>query len=105
MHGDLAASKLTAPLVGHVGDGNFHLLLLADPADADENERARAFSHRLVERAIRMDGTCSGEHGIGMGKREYMGIEHGDAALAVMRAIKHALDPDNLLNPGKILPD
>ena len=102
---DLAASRLTAPLVGHVGDGNFHLLLLADPDDAAENERARAFSKRLVERAICLDGTCTGEHGIGMGKRKYMAAEHGDVALDVMRAVKHALDPDNILNPGKVLPD
>jgi len=104
-YADLDASRLTAPLVGHVGDGNFHLLLLADPDDRDENERARDFSNRLVERAIRMEGTCTGEHGVGIGKRKYLAIEHGDAALDVMRAIKRALDPDDLLNPGKILPD
>jgi D-lactate dehydrogenase (cytochrome) len=102
---DIAESRLTAPLVGHVGDGNFHLLLLADPDDADENERARAFSNRLVERALRMEGTCTGEHGVGMGKRKYMAKEHGDAALTAMRAIKRALDPDDILNPGKVLPD
>ena len=102
---DLAESGLVAPLVGHVGDGNFHLLLLADPDDAGENERARAFSNRLVERALRMDGTCTGEHGVGLGKRKYLALEHGAEALDVMRAIKHALDPDDLLNPGKILPD
>ncbi len=102
---DLAASGLTAPLVGHVGDGNFHLLLLADPAAADEIERTREFSNRLVERALRMEGTCTGEHGIGLGKRKYMTLEHGEAALEAMRAIKRALDPDNLLNPGKILPE
>ena len=102
---DLAQSGLTAPLVGHVGDGNFHLLLLADPDNEAENEDARAFSNRLAERAIRMDGTCTGEHGIGMGKRKYMSAEHGEAALDVMRAIKHALDPEDLLNPGKIFPD
>jgi D-lactate dehydrogenase (cytochrome) len=102
---DLATSKLTAPLVGHVGDGNFHLLLLADPADPDEIERAKQFSNRLVERALKMEGTCTGEHGVGLGKRKYMTLEHGEAALDTMRAIKQALDPDNLLNPGKILPD
>ena len=102
---DLAAEKLIAPLVGHVGDGNFHLLLLADTADSTELDRARNFSNRLVERAVRMEGTCTGEHGIGLGKREYMAIEHGEGALKVMRALKHALDPDNLLNPGKVLPD
>lgn len=102
---DLAASGLTAPLVGHVGDGNFHLLLLTDPNVPDEIERARAFSNRLVERAVKMEGTCTGEHGVGLGKRKYMTIEHGEGALDAMRAIKQALDPDNLLNPGKILPD
>jgi D-lactate dehydrogenase (cytochrome) len=102
---DLAASRLTAPLVGHVGDGNFHLLLLTDPDDADEMARARAFSNRLVERAVEMEGTCTGEHGVGLGKKKYMALEHGEAALQTMRAIKHALDPDDLLNPGKILPE
>ncbi len=102
---DLAQSGLVAPLVGHVGDGNFHVLLLADPDDAGENERARAFSNRLVERALSMDGTCTGEHGVGIGKRKYLAREHGPEALEVMRAIKAALDPDDLLNPGKILPD
>jgi D-lactate dehydrogenase (cytochrome) len=102
---DIAESGLTAPLVGHVGDGNFHLLLLANPDDAGENERARAFSNRLVERALRMEGTCTGEHGVGMGKRKYMAKEHGDVALDAMRAIKRALDPDDILNPGKVLPE
>ena len=102
---DLEHSGLVAPLVGHVGDGNFHLLLLAAPDDAAENERARAFAARLAERAIRMDGTCTGEHVVGLGKRKYMNMEHGAAALDVMRAIKAALDPDDLLNPGKIFPD
>ncbi len=102
---DIERSGLVAPLVGHVGDGNFHLLLLADPADAEENERAKAFSNRLVERAIRMDGTCTGEHGVGLGKRKYLALEHGEDALGVMRAIKSALDPLEILNPGKMLPD
>jgi D-lactate dehydrogenase (cytochrome) len=102
---DLQASGLTAPLVGHVGDGNFHLLLLADPDDPADMERAKQFSNRLVERAVNMDGTCTGEHGIGLGKRDYLAREHGDAAIEVMRAIKSVLDPENLLNPGKILPD
>jgi D-lactate dehydrogenase (cytochrome) len=102
---DLQRSSLTAPLVGHVGDGNFHLLLLTDPDNPQEMEAARAFSNRLVERAIALGGTCSGEHGIGLGKRKYLQLEHGDDALDVMRAIKQALDPSNILNPGKILPD
>jgi D-lactate dehydrogenase (cytochrome) len=99
---DLAASRLIAPIVGHVGDGNFHMLLLVDDKDADEFARAEAFLERLVERALAMDGTCTGEHGIGQGKMKYMASEHGAPALDVMRAIKHALDPLNIMNPGKI---
>jgi len=102
---DLDASGLTAPLLGHVGDGNFHMLILVQPDDTAGLAKAQAFAQRLAERAITMDGTCTGEHGIGLGKRKYMALEHGDGALAVMRAIKQALDPDNLMNPGKILPD
>jgi D-lactate dehydrogenase (cytochrome) len=102
---DIEASSLVAPLLGHVGDGNFHLLLLADPDSAEEIERARAFSQRLVERAIGMEGTCTGEHGVGRGKRQYLALEHGGDALDVMRAIKRTLDPDDILNPGKILPE
>jgi D-lactate dehydrogenase (cytochrome) len=101
---DIAQSGLTAPLVGHVGDGNFHLLLLLDEGDSAEAERAREFSSRLVERAIHMDGTCTGEHGVGLGKRKYLSAEHGDDALDVMRAIKRALDPLAILNPGKTIP-
>ncbi|MRR08837.1 FAD-binding protein [bacterium] len=102
---DLAAHQLTAPLVGHVGDGNFHLLLLTDPDSPEEMEAARAFSNRLVERALTLGGTCTGEHGVGLGKRKYLAQEHGDDALDVMRTIKQALDPQDILNPGKILPD
>ncbi|MFA6313045.1 MAG: FAD-linked oxidase C-terminal domain-containing protein [Sterolibacterium sp.] len=101
---DLEASQLQAPIVGHVGDGNFHLVLLVDPDNSIEVAQAHAFSNRLVERALGMEGTCTGEHGIGFGKKRYMAQEHGEAALTVMRAIKQALDPDNLMNPGKILP-
>ncbi|MEW6163978.1 MAG: FAD-linked oxidase C-terminal domain-containing protein [Pseudomonadota bacterium] len=102
---DLEQTGLVAPLLGHVGDGNFHMLLLVKPEDDGMLEKARGFAQRLAERAIAMDGTCTGEHGIGLGKRKYMALEHGDDALAVMRAIKMALDPDNIMNPGKILPD
>jgi D-lactate dehydrogenase (cytochrome) len=101
---DIAESRLLAPLVGHVGDGNFHQVLLIDPDNPAEVEQARAFSNRLVERALRMEGTCTGEHGIGIGKQKYMAQEHGEAALDVMRAVKQALDPENLMNPGKVLP-
>jgi D-lactate dehydrogenase (cytochrome) len=102
---DLARTGLVAPLLGHVGDGNFHMLLLVNPEDAAALGQAREFAQRLAERAIAMDGTCTGEHGIGLGKRKYMVMEHGAAALTAMRAIKQALDPHNLMNPGKILPD
>jgi D-lactate dehydrogenase (cytochrome) len=87
-----------------VGDGNFQMGLVIDPANAAEMAEAEAFNERLVKRAIAMDGTCTGEHGIGTGKRKYMRLEHGDG-VEVMRAIKKALDPDNILNPGKILPE
>ncbi|MDP2170003.1 MAG: FAD-linked oxidase C-terminal domain-containing protein [Rhodocyclaceae bacterium] len=102
---DLAQTGLTAPLLGHVGDGNFHMLLLVNPGDPAAMGQAQAYAQRLAERAIAMDGTCTGEHGIGLGKRKYMVMEHGAAALTAMRAIKQALDPHNLMNPGKILPD
>ncbi|HEY6832115.1 MAG TPA: FAD-linked oxidase C-terminal domain-containing protein [Pseudolabrys sp.] len=99
---DIAASRLIAPIVGHVGDGNFHLTLMVDKTDADEVKRAKALSERLVERALAMDGTCTGEHGVGQGKLKYLMAEHGAAALGVMAAIKHALDPQDIMNPGKI---
>jgi D-lactate dehydrogenase (cytochrome) len=100
---DLADSRLIAPILGHVGDGNFHLTLLVDLADADEVARAKALSARLVARALAMDGTSTGEHGVGQGKMAYLVDEHGEAALDVMRAIKRALDPQNVMNPGKVV--
>ena len=100
---DIAESRIVAPIVGHVGDGNFHLTLLVDMDDADEVERAKGLSERLVERALAMDGTCTGEHGVGQGKMKYLVAEHGAAALAVMASIKRALDPQNIMNPGKIV--
>ena len=99
---DAATSRLLAPVVGHVGDGNFHMLLLIDRNDADEVARAEDFLARLAERAVAMDGTCTGEHGIGQGKMKYLLAEHGAPALDTMRAIKRALDPLDILNPGKI---
>jgi D-lactate dehydrogenase (cytochrome) len=95
--------KLVAPIVGHVGDGNFHLTLLIDMNDPDEIKVAKAFSERLVERALAMDGTSTGEHGVGQGKMKYLLAEHGAPALDAMRAIKRALDPDDIMNPGKIV--
>ncbi|MDT6938974.1 FAD-linked oxidase C-terminal domain-containing protein [Brucella pseudogrignonensis] len=99
---DLAESGLIAPVVGHVGDGNFHLLLLLDTDDALEMERAEEFMDRLVKRALAMEGTCTGEHGIGQGKMKYLAMELGDAT-DYMQMIKKAIDPDNIMNPGKIL--
>ena len=99
---DAAASQFIAPIVGHVGDGNFHLLLLIDLDDGEEIKRAEALLERLVERALAMDGTCTGEHGIGQGKMKYLKAEHGEPALDAMRAIKRALDPLDIMNPGKI---
>ena len=100
---DLAASKIEAPLVGHAGDGNFHLIIMLDPDDAREFETVTGISERLVKRALKFGGTCSGEHGVGFGKLKYLEAEHG-AALNVMRAIKKALDPADLMNPGKLIP-
>lgn len=97
--------NLIAPVVGHAGDGNFHASLLLDMEDADEVARAAAFVNWLNELAISMDGTCTGEHGVGQGKRPYLVKELGPTAVSVMGAIKAALDPDNIMNPGKILPD
>jgi D-lactate dehydrogenase (cytochrome) len=98
---DLDKSRLVGTMLGHVGDGNFHVALLADGNDAHEVTRAEGFIERLALRAIAMDGTCTGEHGVGQGKMKYLEAEHG-GALVAMRAIKQALDPDNIMNPGKI---
>lgn len=95
---------LISAIVGHVGDGNFHCGLMIDPNNADEIEAAKAFAVMLGDLAIELGGTISGEHGIGMGKQSQMKAMHGDAALGVMRAIKTALDPYDILNPGKLLP-
>ena len=99
---DLDESTLTGTLVGHVGDGNFHMLYLVDPDSPEEMAEAQRLNARLVTRAIEMGGTCSGEHGVGIGKMSYLAKEHGDA-VETMRAIKHALDPKGIMNPGKIL--
>ncbi len=99
---DIEAAGLVGPIVGHVGDGNFHVSLLVDMEDADEVSRASGFMGRLVERAIAMDGTCTGEHGVGHGKMKYLQAELGDA-VDFMRTIKVAIDPLNIMNPGKIV--
>ena len=100
---DIRRSGLVAPIVGHVGDGNFHVLVLMDPDDPDEIEAAEEFVGRLNARAIAMEGTCTGEHGIGQGKMAFMRRELGDA-VDFMLAVKRALDPHDIMNPGKILP-
>ncbi|MGB3898533.1 MAG: FAD-linked oxidase C-terminal domain-containing protein [Mesorhizobium sp.] len=100
---DIAEMGLIAPIVGHAGDGNFHTLVLMDADDPAEIAKVEAFMARLNLRALAMDGTCTGEHGIGQGKAGFMRREHGHG-VEVMRAIKQALDPQNILNPGKILP-
>ncbi len=101
---DIAQVAIPIALFGHVGDGNFHLVVLVDPDNNQEMAEAAWISQRVVERAIAMEGTCTGEHGIGLGKRKYLVAEHGEVAVEVMRAVKQALDPGNLLNPGKVLP-
>jgi D-lactate dehydrogenase (cytochrome) len=99
---DLDAAGLLAPIVGHVGDGNFHVLFLLDPAVADEWRRAEQVYDAMIERALRAGGTCTGEHGIGVGKRSKLVQEYGTEVVELMRAIKNAWDPHGILNPGKI---
>jgi D-lactate dehydrogenase (cytochrome) len=99
---DIDASFLIAPIVGHVGDGNFHVAFVMDMDDPKEVAEAKRLNERLVHRALAMDGTCTGEHGVGHGKMDFLVAEHGEA-LSVMRDIKKALDPENLMNPGKIV--
>ncbi len=99
---DLAASDLLATMVGHAGDGNFHVIFVLDPDKPEEFDEARRVNERMVARALAMEGTCTGEHGIGSGKMDYLAKEHG-AAADVMRTLKRALDPANLMNSGKVL--
>jgi D-lactate dehydrogenase (cytochrome) len=98
---DIAEHGLTASIVGHVGDGNFHTCLLLDPDDPADIERGEEFHARLVRRALDADGTCTGEHGVGYGKARFLVEEHGRPAVEMMQAIKRALDPDGIFNPGK----
>jgi D-lactate dehydrogenase (cytochrome) len=100
---DIDANGLLAPIVGHVGDGNFHVLPLVDMDDLDEIRKAQDFVERLVERALEMEGTCTGEHGVGQKKMKYLEAEHGLEALDLMRTLKRAIDPHNIMNPGKIV--
>ena len=100
-HVDLDQSSVPATILGHVGDGNFHVIFSIDPDAPDEMAEVEAINARIVERALAMDGTCTGEHGIGIGKQDWLVAELGDA-VDLMRTLKHALDPHNLFNPGKI---
>jgi D-lactate dehydrogenase (cytochrome) len=99
---DLQQSGMLAPIVGHVGDGNFHVQMLVDAADHQEVEQAEALNARLVRRALAMEGTCTGEHGVGLHKQGFLLDELGASSVALMRQIKHAMDPHNLMNPGKV---
>ena len=100
---DIASSGIPGPILGHVGDGNFHAILLIDPDSSSEMDTAKALASRMATRALDMGGTITGEHGVGMGKLDKMTAEHGDA-WAVMGAIKAAFDPDGIMNPGKLVP-
>ena len=99
---DIAASGFSAPMVGHVGDGNFHTVILVEDDRPETLAAAWALDKKIVHRALALGGTCSGEHGVGLGKREFLEVEHGMEALSVMLSVKHALDPKGILNPGKI---
>jgi D-lactate dehydrogenase (cytochrome) len=96
------ASGIPYFLVGHVGDGNFHFGYLIDPEQPQERVSAEALNHQLVKRALALQGTCTGEHGVGLHKMDFLVAETGDGAVEMMRTIKRALDPKNILNPGKI---
>ncbi|MGA0597214.1 FAD-binding oxidoreductase [Enterovirga sp. CN4-39] len=100
---DIQEHGMIAPIAGHVGDGNFHVMPLVMMDDPAEVKMAEDFMHRLVERAIAMEGTCTGEHGVGQGKMKYLKAEHGENALEMMRLLKRSIDPDNIMNPGKIV--
>ncbi|XP_030222264.1 putative D-lactate dehydrogenase, mitochondrial [Gadus morhua] len=100
---DLIQNGLTGPIAGHVGDGNFHCIMVLDPDDSDEVQRVHQFTERLARRALALEGTCTGEHGVGLGKRALLREEMGPGAMGVMQSLKESLDPKNLMNPGKVL--
>jgi len=100
---DCERENIVHSIIGHVGDGNFHVQMLVDPADPADIARAEGVNERMVARAIAMDGTCTGEHGVGIHKMDFLIQEHGEGAIDMMRALKHAFDPENILNPGKIV--
>jgi D-lactate dehydrogenase (cytochrome) len=99
---EVEASGIPYFLVGHVGDGNFHFGYLIDPNSAEERATAETLNNQLVARALALEGTCTGEHGIGLHKMDFLVTEAGAGAVAMMRTIKHALDPNNIMNPGKV---
>ena len=99
---DIEKASMPIPLFGHVGDGNFHLVILIDPASKQDMEEAKAINQRVVQRALAMEGTCTGEHGIGIGKQAYLEEELGEA-VDLMRDLKRTFDPENLFNPGKVV--
>jgi D-lactate dehydrogenase (cytochrome) len=98
---DMEKNELIGPIVSHAGDGNFHVALLIDKNNKNELDKLDSFLTRISERAIRMDGTCTGEHGVGQGKRKYMLKELGNA-VKIMKQVKNAFDPDKIMNPGKL---
>lgn len=100
---DCEHHNLIHSIIGHVGDGNFHVQMMVDPNDPEDIARAEGVNQRMVARALEMDGTCTGEHGVGMHKMDFLIQEHGENAIDVMRSLKHALDPNNILNPGKVV--
>ena len=95
--------SLLAPIVGHVGDGNFHVCFLVDPEDSEELRQVEAINERLVQGAVQAGGTCTGEHGIGLGKKRFLELEHRREGVEFMRSIKAALDPDGIMKPGKVV--
>ena len=101
---DMESATMPWGIVGHAGDGNFHVAFVLDTDSPAEVEEAEAFNERMIARALAMEGTCTGEHGIGLGKRRFLEAEHGAAGVAAMRAVKQALDPLGIMNPGKVLP-
>jgi D-lactate dehydrogenase (cytochrome) len=100
---DCEKNDMIYSIIGHVGDGNFHVLLMIDPHDPAEVAKAEGINQRMVARALSMDGTCTGEHGVGMHKMDFLVQEHGEEAIETMRTLKHAFDPKNIMNPGKII--
>jgi D-lactate dehydrogenase (cytochrome) len=100
---DVAKSFIPATILGHVGDGNFHCAMLVMPDDSREYDEAERLNQRIVARALAVDGTCTGEHGVGLHKMDFLLEEHGPDALDLMARIKRSFDPLNILNPGKVV--